>query len=110
MHSVLRQLAEILIPTAWAQQPFGSFTVTTWGYGDRTWDAILMNVVTMLRGTITIASVALFVTGALMFTISAGAEDRKSKGKNMMIGSLIALATVWGAQAILKTIAYFVWG
>ena len=110
LFSLLKALAGTIIPTAWAQQPFGSFTVTTWGYGDRTWDVILLNVVTMLRATISVASVALFVAGALLFTTSAGAEDRKSRGKNMMIGSLLALATVWGAQAILNTISYFVWG
>ena len=98
------------LPLIIAQQPFGSFTVTGWGYSDRTWQDILQSIVTMLQATITMAAVAVFVVGAFMFTISAGGEDRKSKGKNMMIYSLWAVGIVWGANAILRTVSYFVWG
>lgn len=108
MFSPLRALASALTPRAHAA--FDSFTVTTWGYGDRTWIDVLQNIVTMLKATITVAAVAVFVVGALMWTISAGDENRKSKGKNMMVGALIGLGIVLGAQAILRTASYFVWG
>lgn len=84
--------------------------MTTWGYGDRTWQDILGSIVNMLKSTITVAAVAVFVTGAFMFTISAGDEQRKSSGKKMMTGALWALGIVLGAQAILRTVSYFVWG
>ncbi|MDD5041784.1 MAG: hypothetical protein PHX87_05275 [Candidatus Peribacteraceae bacterium] len=108
---VFRAIGEWLIPVVRAQgQAFGSFTVTSWAYGDRTWQSILGSIVNMLKSTITMASVAVFVTGAFMFTISAGDEKRKSNGKNMMIGALWALGIVVGAQAILRTASYFIWG
>jgi uncharacterized membrane protein len=106
LSTVVRGLARALIPLTSAQ----GFTVTTWGYGDRTWQSILQSIVTMLKGTITMASVAVFVAGAFLFTISAGQPDRQSRGKNMMIGALIALGIVLGAQAILRTTSYFIWG
>lgn len=109
--SLLRAVGEWLIPVARAQgQAFSSFTVTTWGYGGRTWQDILASIVNMLKSTITVAAVAVFVTGAFLFAISAGDEKRKSNGKNMMIGSLWALGIVLGAQAILRTASYFIWG
>ncbi|MDD4287156.1 MAG: hypothetical protein PHO20_03750 [Candidatus Peribacteraceae bacterium] len=109
--SIFRAIGDWLIPVVRAQgQAFGSFTVTSWGYGDRTWQSILGSIVNMLKSTITMASVAVFVTGAFLFAISAGDEKRKSNGKNMMIGALWALGIVLGAQAILRTASYFVWG
>lgn len=108
--SLVRLIGEWLIPAARAQQAFSTFTVTTWGYGNRTWQSILGSIINMLKSTITVAAVAVFVTGAFMFTISAGDEKRKSNGKNMMIGSLWALGIVLGAQAILRTASYFIWG
>ncbi|MFH1443870.1 MAG: hypothetical protein ABIG34_00580 [Candidatus Peregrinibacteria bacterium] len=106
--SMLNAIWQTIVPSAHAA--FDSFSVTTWAYGDRTWEAILGSIVNMLKSTITVAAVAVFVTGAFMFTISAGDEKRKSSGKNMMIGSLWALGIVLGAQAILRTVSYFVWG
>lgn len=111
MLTLYRTLANLLIPAALAQgMAFGSFTVSSWGYGNRTWQSILASIIFMLTNTITIAAVAVFVTGAFLFTISAGDENRKSKGKNMMIGSLWAVAIVWGSVAIMKTVSYFIWG
>jgi len=54
--------------------------------------------------------VAVFVTGAFLFTISAGDEKYKSRGKDLMTGALWALGIVLGAQAILRTASYFIWG
>ncbi|MDD5103122.1 MAG: hypothetical protein PHX93_01850 [Candidatus Peribacteraceae bacterium] len=109
--SLCRAVVGWLIPAVHAQeQAFGSFTVTSWVYGDRTWQSILGSIVNMLKSTITVAAVAVFVTGAFMFAISAGDEKRKSNGKNMMIGALWALGIVLGAQAILRTASYFIWG
>lgn len=109
--SVIRAIGEWLVPVVRAQgQAFGSFTVTTWGYGDRTWSDILGSIVNMLKTTITMVAVAVFVTGAFLFAISAGDEKRKSNGKNMMTGALWALGIVLGAQAILRTVSYFIWG
>lgn len=109
--SLLRAFGEWLIPVVRAQgQAFGSFTVTTWGYGDRTWQNILVNIVTMLKNTIVMVAVAVFVTGAFLFAVSAGDEKYKSRGKDMMTGALWALGIVLGAQAILRTASYFIWG
>ncbi|MDO8469051.1 MAG: hypothetical protein Q7S29_04820 [Candidatus Peribacter sp.] len=106
--SLLSAIYRLMVPSAMAA--FDTFTVTTWAYGDRTWQSILGSIVNMLKSTIVMASVAVFVTGAFLFAISAGDEKRKSNGKNMMIGALWGLGIVLGAQAILRTVSYFVWG
>jgi hypothetical protein len=105
---LLHTIHRAIVPSALAA--FDTFTVTTWGYGDLTWQNILNNVVTMLKNTITVASVAVFVAGAFMFVISAGEESHKATGKKMMIGALVGLGIVFGAQAILRTTSYFIWG
>lgn len=92
-----------------AQQPFGSFTVSTWAYGDRTVPDIIANIITVLSATITIAAVAVFVVGAFFFGTSAGSEDRKSKGKNMMTYSIWSVVIVLGARSIVRLVAYFLW-
>ena len=106
--SLLHGIYRVIVPSALAA--FDTFTVTTWGYGDLTWQNILNNIVNMLKATVTVAAVAVFVVGAFMFTISAGDETRKANGKKMMIGALMGLGIVFGAQAILRTASYFVWG
>ncbi len=107
--SLLGMLGSVCgIERAYAQ--FTSFSVTGWGYGDRTWGDILGSVVTVFKGTVESLAVMVFIVGAFFFAISAGDEQRKSMGKDMMIYSLIGLAIVIGAEAILKTVAFFIWG
>lgn len=108
MTALLQSLVDFIAPPALAV--FDSFTVSSWGYGGVSWQSILASIISMLTGTITMASVAVFVTGAFLFTISAGDENRKSKGKNMMFGALWATGIVWGSVAILRTVSYFIWG
>jgi hypothetical protein len=107
--AILHGLSSLLIECAKAA-PFESFEVSTWAYGDVTWESIVGSIGEMLTATIEIASMAVFVTGGFFFAISAGDENRKSKGKNMMIYSLVALGIVVGAKGIMRTISYFIWG
>jgi len=93
-----------------AHAAFDTFTVSTWGYGDITWPSVIQSIYTTLKASIEICSVAVFVLGALLYATSAGDEGRRGKGKSMMVWSLFALAIVVGANAIMRTISFFVWG
>ena len=93
----------------------GAGTVT----GLRAWNAsgaahnlqpVFANLIRILTSSILSVTAAVFITGALMFIIgSFGKEDLKSNGKNMMIGSLIGMAIVLFARAILHIVLYFMY-
>lgn len=67
----------------------------------------MQNIITFMAGSISAISVAMFVVGALLITLSGVKEDLKQRGKDLMIGSVLALAVVAGAYSILRTIDYF---
>lgn len=64
-------------------------------------------IISFLAATITVVAVAMFMVGALYLVLSGAKEDYKQKGKDYMIGSVISIAVVLGAYAILRTVDYF---
>jgi len=52
---------------------------------------------------------AIFVAGSFFYIASMGAEDRKGYGKSMMIGAVIGMIVIAGAQVIMNTVLYFVY-
>ncbi|OGJ56260.1 hypothetical protein A3D88_04090 [Candidatus Peribacteria bacterium RIFCSPHIGHO2_02_FULL_52_16] len=51
----------------------------------------------------------LFLVGAFMMVMSRGKEDQVSKGKDLMIQSLIGMAVVGGAYALIRTIFWLIY-
>lgn len=68
---------------------------------------IVQRIITFLAGGIAAVSTAMFVVGAFFVVLSGVQEDYKQKGKDLMIGSILALGIVAGAYAILRTVDYF---
>lgn len=54
--------------------------------------------------------IAVFVIGAIIYATSMGAEDRKSAGKKTMISAVIATIVIAGADKIMQTVLYFLYG
>jgi hypothetical protein len=79
-------------------------------FGDKELPELFANAVNTIRLSAIFVCLAVFLGGAFTYIISAGAEDRKGLGKSMMIGAVIGLAVVVGAQAIMNTILFFVYG
>ena len=78
----------------------------------RNFTTMFANIVGILMSSIVSICIAVFLTGAFLYIIgSFGKEDLKSNGKNMMIGSLIALLIVQLARAIVAvTLLFMYWG
>lgn len=102
-------LLQWFLPGAHAQDS-SSLVVSSWGYGSLTWAGLLQNILTMLVGTIEIASVAVFVVGAFFYALSGVNQEWNAYGKKAMIGAVVGLGIVLSAQAMLKTAAFFIWG
>ena len=68
---------------------------------------IIGNIMQYLTGAIGAVAITMFVIGALFVTLSGIKEDWRQKGKDLMIGSVISLAVVLGAYAILRMLEYF---
>jgi hypothetical protein len=68
---------------------------------------ILGNIIDYLAGAIAAVAIAMFVIGALFVTLSGIKEDWRQKGKDLMMGSVMSLAVVLGAYALLRMIEYF---
>lgn len=87
-------------PRAFAQQlPVNIGTPLSWG-------ELTGNIVNFLAASIGFLAVAMFIFGALKMTASAAKEDWRTQGKDLMIHSLVAMAIVLGAYAILRTVTY----
>lgn len=98
-------LALLLLPTAAAADVPRFLNV---GVGTSlTVGQIIERIIIFLSASISALSVAMFVVGAFLITLSGVKEDLKDRGKNLMIGSVIALAIVAGAYAMLRTVDYF---
>jgi hypothetical protein len=69
--------------------------------------AIINRIITYLTGAIAAVAMTMFVVGAFFITLSGAQEDYRQKGKDLIYGSLISLAVVLGAYAILRTVDYF---
>lgn len=86
-------------------------TVTSWtgidpnlGVAD-----VIANIANVLATTIEAICVTIFVAGALLFIISAGNEQRKTLGKDMMISSVIGFAVVLASQGIMNAVLWFLY-
>lgn len=71
---------------------------------------IVGNVISVAEYTITAVCSAIFIAGAFFFTVSAGDEQRKSLGKDLMVGAVIGIAVVMGARGILNMAYFFLYG
>jgi len=71
---------------------------------------IVGNIANLLTGSIIAVGTAMFLVGALLYTISGEKEDRKNQGKDFMIGALIGVGIVVSARAILNLVLYFIYG
>jgi hypothetical protein len=91
-------------------------TLTTSGFGIEassgplTIPIMINNVISVAINSITAVCTAIFIVGALLFTISAGDEQRKSLGKDLMIGAMIGIAIVTGARGIMNLVYFFLYG
>jgi len=83
--------------------------VSSWYSGGITWDEIVTNVFTTLRGTLIFLAAAVFIGGAFMMTLSYKSENQTT-GKGMMIGAMIGLVLAIASLAIFNTVLYFVYG
>ncbi|MEK7591060.1 MAG: hypothetical protein AAB489_02525 [Patescibacteria group bacterium] len=70
---------------------------------------VVGNVVEMLALTAIIFTTVLFLIGAFMMILSRGKDDQLSKGKDLMIQSLIGLAVVGGAYALIRTLFWLIY-
>ncbi len=67
---------------------------------------LLTNIVNFLAASIGFLAVVMFIVGALKLVASAANEDWRNQGKDLMIHSLIAMAIVLGAYALLRLVTY----
>ena len=99
----------LLAPKAHATLSTGSFGIEQ-SSGALDIPTIVNNVVTVATNSIGYLCTAIFIVGALLFTISAGDEQRKSTGKDLMLGAVIGIAIVAGARGILNLVYFFLYG
>lgn len=86
-----------------------TLSVSSWYAGGITWEEIVNNVFTTLRGTLVFMAAAVFIGGAFYMTLGYKSENQTT-GKGMMIGALVGLAIGIAALAIFNTVLYFVYG
>lgn len=107
-HTLFRRLAPLaalFAPiSAMANQPRYLVVGTGTSY---TFLDIVSRIITYLTGMIGLIALTMFIVGAFMVTLSGVKEDLRERGKDMMIGSVISMAVVAGAYAILRTIDFF---
>ena len=70
---------------------------------------VIGNVIEMLALTVIIFTTVLFLAGAFMMIISRGKDDLLSKGKDLMIQSLIGMAVVGGAYGLIRTLFWLIY-
>ena len=78
--------------------------------GEISWGEIIGNVVGTMASSIAYVGAAAFLIGALMYVTGFVSEENKSKGKNVMIGSLVGIAIGLSAMAILNSVLYYLYG
>ena len=66
---------------------------------------LLGNVFTFLLQIAGILGIISLVISGMMIYLSGGDEERAKKGKQMMVYSVVGIATVLGALMVVKTIA-----
>ncbi|MCK5019490.1 MAG: hypothetical protein KAS32_20695 [Candidatus Peribacteraceae bacterium] len=105
---IYSKTVSLLIEKAQAYEP-ATLPVSGFGIeaqsGTLTMDAIVMNAISVGVGTITAICTAIFIAGAFFIASSAGNDQRKSLGKDLMIGAVMGIAIVVAAKGIIN-IAY----
>ena len=91
--------------SVFAQQPPRQLIVATGS--SITFFGVANNIILFMAGAIPAIATAMFVVGAFMVTISGIKEEYRQTGKNLMIGSVMSLAVVLGAYALLRTVDFF---
>jgi hypothetical protein len=98
------------VGSATAQAPPPGRTLPIGGLGvNMSFLALGANFIGSLVLLMIVLCTILFLVGALLLILSRGKEDQVSRGKNLMIGSLIGLAIVLGSYAIISTFLYFLY-
>lgn len=69
---------------------------------------VVSNIITFMARSVGIVAAACVIVGALLIAASRGEDPLKSRGKDLIIYSLIGLAVVLGAAAILRMVFYIV--
>lgn len=87
------------LPAAHAQLTVNIGTPLSWG-------ELTTNIVNFLAAAIGFLAVVMFIFGALKMVASAANEDWRNQGKDLMIHSIVAMAIVLGAYAILRVVTY----
>jgi hypothetical protein len=72
-------------------------------------EAILTNIINYMGGAILFVASACFAMGAFYMTFSRGDPDLVNRGRGIIIGSVIGMAVVLGAFAILRTVFFFIY-
>lgn len=108
-YRIFTEALTLAAPKAHAQLSTGSFGIEQ-ASGPLTIPQIINNVISVGVYSIGFVCTAIFIAGALFFTISAGDEQRKSLGKDLMIGAVIGIAVVAGARGILNMAYFFLYG
>ena len=88
----------------------GSFSVSGLYRGNITWPEIIGNIVGTMAGSVAYVGAAAFLIGALMYVAGFVSEENKSKGKNIMIGSLLGIAIGLSALVILNSVLFYLYG
>ncbi len=110
---LLASLSIAVTRIAYAQGDLNSLDtaeLTGLDMGDISVQEAIDNLVTVLQFTVIPVATAIFAVGALLYVLGADKEETKNKGKDFMIGSLIGVAIVLGARAILNLTLYFIYG
>ncbi len=102
-------LLRLLLVPSLAQAAEGRFVVVTTGVRIP-FSQMMSNVTGFLAVSSVSVCTLLFLLGAAQLTISAGDQTKVDNGKKMMISSLIGLAFVLSAYAIVRTVLFFLYG
>ncbi len=103
---IIASSAAILAVPAAALAQQGAYLVVGTGTSYTFWE-VINRIITYLAGAISAVAMTMFVLGAFFITLSGAKEDYKDKGKDLIFGSLISLAVVLGAYALLRTVDFF---
>lgn len=106
MHYI--QIAKLITPVAHA-------TLATGGFGIEQESGILTigkigeNILRVGFGTIGTVCTAIFIAGAFFLASSGGNDQRKSLGKDLMLGAVMGIAIVAAAGAIINLTYSFIY-
>lgn len=96
------------LPKAYAAIPTGHFGIEAES-GPLSIGAIGQNILAVGVGTISVVCSAVFIAGAFFYASSAGNDQRKSLGKDLMIGAVMGIAIVAGTGAIMNLVYSFIY-